>query len=156
MTSEPIGEKIVFENKYASSSPEEQIEVIFPIERYIFWQSIRNFEELTRKGDLDWAWRIEVSEQGDATDFSNLLKFMEDENARKQPFFEMYCNNNYPLATLAVNEGGLIYALGRIQQENRGFIHFSDGSPDEFEKQKAVAKKVIDEKLPFYIDGTSA
>lgn len=152
----PIGEKIVFENKYASSSPEEQIEIILPIERYIFWQSIRNFEELTRKGDLDWAWRIEVAEKGDATDFSNLLKFMEDENARKQPFFEMYCNNNYPLAALAVNEGGLIYALGRIQQENRGFIHFSDGSPDEFEKQKAVAKKVIDEKIPFYIDGTSA
>ena len=57
---------------------------------------------------------------------------------------------------LAVSEGGLAGAIGRIQNEGRGFINFSVGTPDEREKQKEVAKKVVDEGMQFYIGGTSA
>jgi len=59
------------------------------------------------------------------------------------------------LAILAVSEGGLINAIGRIQQEKKGFINFSTGI-EEFKKQKNTAKNVINKEMPFYIDGTSA
>jgi len=68
----------------------------------------------------------------------------------------MYCKSPVPLAVLAVSESGLTSAVGHIQSEGKGFIHFSDGTTNEFNAQKTLAKRVIDEKLPFYIDGTSA
>ena len=40
---------------------------------------------------------------------------------------------------LAVNEGSFTNAIGRIQQEKKGFINFSKGTIDEFEKQKEIA-----------------
>src|SRR5690606_20862810 len=86
----------------------------------------------------------------------NLLRFFEDIHTRTEPLFELYCKNNVPLAMLAINEGGLVNALGKIQQEGKGFINFSDGAVSELEKQKEIARKVIDEKTTFYIDGTSA
>jgi hypothetical protein len=57
---------------------------------------------------------------------------------------------------LTVSEGGLIGAISRIQNESRGFVNFSAGTVEELEKQKEVARKIVDEKKQFYIDGTSA
>jgi hypothetical protein len=99
---------------------------------------------------------IEIPQKEDAIDPQYLLKFMEDLHKRTEPFFELYSKNNVPLAMLAVNEGGLTGAIGRIQNENRGFVNFSAGFLEELEKQKEVARKVIDERLSFYLDGTSA
>ncbi len=99
---------------------------------------------------------IEIPQKEGTIDIQNLLKFFEDSNTRTGPLFEIYCKNNVPLAMLAVSEGGLTNAIGHIQHENKGFIHFSVGNREEFEKQKEIAKKVIDQKMPFYIDGTSA
>ena len=46
--------------------------------------------------------------------------------------------------------------MRRIVQENKGFINFSNGTSEELEKQKDIAKNVVDNKMSFYIDGTSA
>lgn len=150
------GDKVVFENKYSSENREEVIEIIFSIEKYVLWQTVQNFQKLSKDGDIEGVQMIEVPQKEDTIDPKNLLKFLEDLHKRTEPFFEKYCKNNIPLAMLAVSEGGLTNAIGRIQQENKGFINFSTGTTEEFEKQKKVTIMVIEKKLPFYIDGTSA
>ncbi len=151
-----LGDKVIFENKYGTENREEEIELIFPIEKYVLWQAVQNFQKLSKDGDLEGVQMIEVPQIEGAIDPQYLLKFLEDVNKRTEPLFEMYCQNNLPLAMLALSEGGLTKAIGRIQQESKGFINFSTGAFDEFEMQKEIAKKVIEEKMQFYIDGTSA
>ena len=151
-----IGDKVVFENKYGSEKREDVIEIIFSIEKYVLWQTVKNFQELSKEGDLEGVQLIEIPQKEDTIDVQNLLKLFEDLKTRTEPLFEMYCKNNVPLAMLAVSEGGLANAVGRIQQENKGYINFSTGTIEEFEKQKEIAKIIVDGKMPFYIDGTSA
>jgi hypothetical protein len=150
-----LADKIVFESDYSSETKEDSIEFIFPIEKYILWQVVQNFKRL-EDGDLEGIIKIEVPQKVDSIDPKYLLKFMEDMRKRTEPFFEMYLKNNVPLAMLAVNEGGFVGAIGRIQNEQKGFINFSNGTIEEFEKQKEIARTIIKEKSPFYIDGTSA
>ncbi len=151
-----LGSKIPFENKYGTEKREDEIEIILRTDQYIMWQVYRNFQKLAGDGDLEWAQMIKIPQEGEGVDFSNLLKYFEEINSRTEPVFELYCNNNYPLAMLAVNEGGLIGAIGRIQSENRGYIHFSPNTTSELENQINIAKKILDENRAFYLDGTSA
>lgn len=151
-----LGSKISFENKYDSEKREDEIEIILSTEQYIMWQVYQNFQKLAGDGDLEWAQVIKIPQEGGDVDFSNLLKYFEDLNSRTEPVFELYCNNNYPLAMLAINEGGLIGAIGRLQNENRGYVHFSLNTSSELENQINIAKKILDEKRAFYLDGTSA
>lgn len=151
-----LGSKIPFENKYGTEKREDEIEIILRTDQYIMWQVYRNFQKLAGDGDLEWVQVIKIPQEGEAADFSNLLKYFEEINSRTEPVFELYCNNNYPLAMLAVNEGGLIGAIGRIQSENRGYVHFSPNTTSELENQINIAKKMLDENRAFYLDGTSA
>ncbi|MHA1574771.1 MAG: hypothetical protein ACTSXL_01320 [Alphaproteobacteria bacterium] len=151
-----LGDKIVFRNKYSSENREKIIEKIFPIEKYILWQAVQNFQTLSKDNALDGVQMIEMPKKGGSIDTKYLENFLKDLHKRTEPFFEIYCKNNVPLAMLAVSEGGLTNAISQIQQENKGFINFSTGTPDELEKQKNVVKGIIDNKTPFYIDGTSA
>jgi hypothetical protein len=151
-----LGDVVTFENVYGSERYEEEIELIFSIDKYIAWQVYRNFQKLAKDGDLVWAQMIKVPQKGETVDFTNLLKFLEDLNSKTEPFFDLYCKNNYPLAVLAISEGGLANAIAQIQNDGRGFVHFSLGTNDELENQIRVAKKILDEKKQFYIDGTSA
>ncbi len=151
-----IGDKIVFKNEYSSEKMEDYIEFVFPIEKYILWQVVKNFQELSKDSDLEGVQAIEISQKGETIDPRNILKFMDDFYKGTEPIFEIYCKNNIPLAVLAVTEDGLTNAIARIQNEQKGFINFSAGTPEEFEKQKELARTILKEKIPFYIDGTSA
>ncbi|MBI5354508.1 MAG: hypothetical protein HZB50_17850 [Chloroflexi bacterium] len=150
------GDKITFDNKYSSEIYEDVIELVFSTEKYVLWQSGRNFQNLAKAGDLAGAQLIEIPPKDDTVDIQNLLEYFEDLKTRTEPLFEMYCKNNVPLAMLAISEGGLVNAIGYIQQENKGFINFSVGTTEELEYQREIAKKIVDEKMQFYIDGTSA
>lgn len=151
-----INDEIVFENKYSADNCVEVIEKIFSIEKYILWQVSQNFYKLTKDNDLDGVQIIKITEKEGIADLTNLLKFFDDIKRKTEPFFENYCKSYVPLAMLAFVEGGLTNAIRRIQQEKKGFINFSTGAVEEIEKQKEIAKNVIDMKMPFYIDGTSA
>jgi len=151
-----VGDKIIFESKYSSERHKEIIKNILPIDKYILWQSVQNFQKLSREERWETAKRIEVPQKDGTIETKYLLAFLEDLREKKEPFFEIYCKNNIPLAMLAVNEGGLTNAIGRIQNENRGFINFSTGTAEELKNQKSIARKIINNKLAFYIDGTSA
>ena len=151
-----LGDVIPFENKYGAEKYEDKIELILSMDKYIAWQVYRNFQKLANDGDLEWAQMIKVPHEGESADFSNLLKYFEDLNSRREPLFDLYCKNNYPLAMLAINDGGLVNAIKRIREENKGYVHFSLGTNDELQSQRNVAKKILDEKRQFYIDGTSA
>ncbi|MHA1723703.1 MAG: PIN domain-containing protein [Promethearchaeota archaeon] len=151
-----INNKIIFKNPYSSESYEEIIENIFPIEKYILCQTHYNFQKLSINNDLNGVQTIQMIENPGTFTLKYLLEFLKDSQQQKKPFFDIYCKNNIPLAMLAVNEGGLTNAIGHIQKEKKGFIHFSTGTFEELESQKKIAKKVIDNKLPFYLDGTTA
>lgn len=147
---------VIFESKYSSAKREDKIDFIFSIDKYILWQTIENFRELSLQGDLEWAQMVEIPQDEDSIDTQYLLKLLEDLHKRGEPFFEVYCKGNVPLAMLAVSEGGLTKAIERIRVENKGFINFSSGSIDDMKKQLELAKEIVDGKEPFYIDGTSA
>lgn len=150
------GDNIVIPNKYSPNDTIKIIEFVLSIDRYILWQSSYYFNKLTIDKRWTGAIAIEVPEKNGSIDTQYLVAFFEDESKKLEPFFEMYCKNNFPLAMLALNDGGLPNAISHIKQENKGFIRFSSGTLIEFEKQKDLAKKVIDENLAFFIDGTSA
>ncbi len=135
-----VGDKIIFKNKYSSDSREETIENILSISKYILWQSVQNLQKLSREERWEEAKMIEVSQKDGTIDTKYLLSFLEDLYKQTEPFFEVYCKKNLPLAMLAVTEGGLTNAIGRIQNENRGFINFSTGTAEESENQKDVAR----------------
>jgi hypothetical protein len=151
-----IGDKIIFQSRYASETREEIIENIFSIDKYIIWQTIQNFQKLSQDNVLDSIQTIEIPKKEETIDPKYLLAFLDDLQGKTKPFFEMYCKDWLPLAMLAVSEGGLANAIGHILRENKGFINFSSGTRVELEMQKTIARMVIDNNLPFYLDGTSA
>lgn len=151
-----LGEQVVFENEYGSDRKIDVIEFIFPIKRYVFWKAVQHFNDLSKYGDIEGVQLVEVPTQDENINLNNILKFMDHLNNRSRPFFELYCKNTIPLAMLAKNEGGLIEAIGRIQNEQKGYINFCTGTIDDFEAQKKVARFIINGNKPFYIDGTSA
>ncbi len=151
-----IGEVVVFDNVYASEKQEDNIEIILNTVQYIGWNVYHYFQKLAKDGALEWAQLIKFSQNAEGIDTQNLLKYFEDIHSRTEPFFNLYCENSYPLATLAVSEGGLPRALAQIQSEEKGFVHFSSGTNEEREQQISVARKILADEKSFYIDGTSA
>jgi hypothetical protein len=149
------GDKVFFEDKYRSSSPEYIIESILPIGKYILWQCMHHAQKLSLEKRWDLMESIEVPMTGEESDLRFVIARLEDERKKRADFFEMYCKNNLPLAMLAVNEGGLTNALGAIINENRGYVKFSTGELSEINQQKKVAEGMIKGDV-FYIDGTSA
>ena len=151
-----IGEKIIFENPYNPENRENFVEKIFTIEKYICHQVVRNFDKLAESDNISHGKLIKVIDEKGNFDFKILEKFIHNKNKQSADFFENdYSKTALPLAMLAVSQGGIFNAIGHIYKENKGFVHFCRNSED-FENQKKIAQKVIAEKIPFYIDGTSA
>ncbi len=152
-----VGEKVTLANIYASDKKEKTIENILPIEKYIMWQTYHHFQKLSLEGMWDTAVSIEIPQTEDGgIDLKNVEALMKAQQERGQEFFNNYCDQNLPFALLVVSEGGFTNAIGRIQNEQRGFIRMSDGTMAEFNSQKDVVTKIIADKEPFYLDGTSA
>ena len=151
-----IGEKIIFENPFNPENRENFVEKIFTIEKYICHQVVRNFYKLAESDNISNVKLINVIDEKGNFDFKILEKFIHNKNKKSADFFENYYSKTaLPLAMLAVSQGGIFNAIGHIYKENKGFVHFCLNSED-FENQKKIAQKVIAEKIPFYIDGTSA
>jgi len=150
-----VGDTILFEFKYRGKPEEHIIELILPIDKYIFWQAQHCFNQLVAQGNLEGVEMIEVPKKGDTIDPVNIIARLEDEREGRDEFFDLYCNQMVPLAFLAISEGSLTNAIGHIQNEERGFVRCSSGDINEFNQQKEVAKKIIGGD-PFFIDGTSA
>ncbi len=148
------GDKVIFDFKYRASS-EHIIETILPLEKYIFAQTVRHFNQMVANGNLKSVEMIEVPNIGDTIDTKNIIALLEDTRKGRSDFFNFYCKENIPLAFLAISEGGLTNAIGQIQNEDKGFIRFSTGALAEMDMQKEVAKRIIMGER-FYIDGTSA
>ncbi|NQT58844.1 MAG: hypothetical protein HQ557_07680 [Bacteroidetes bacterium] len=150
-----VGEAIVFENKFVSENREEVIESILLIDKYIFWQTLKSFQELSKDGFLEGVQMIQI-QQEETFDPKNLLKFFDSISNKSKIIFDKYCRGNVPLALLAVSEGSLINALGRIRQEQRGYVNFCSGINKDIEKQISTVRKIIENKEFFYLDGTAA
>jgi tetratricopeptide (TPR) repeat protein len=148
------GDKVIFDFEYRKNI-EHFIESILPIDKYIFSQAVRHFNQMAADGNLRAVEMIEVPKIGDTIDTKNIIARLEDERKGRGEFFDLYCRENVPLAFLAISEGGLTRAIGLIQNEGRGFIRFSSGETAEIERQKDVARRIIAGN-PFYLDGTSA
>lgn len=151
-----VGEKIVSSSKYRSAKTERVIENILPIEKYILWQSFHNAQKLSLEGAWDKMEIIEVPQtEGGGIDPKYLIAKLEEQNKRGQEFFNTYCQQNIPFALLAFSEGGIPNAIGRLINEQKGYIKSSVGTLQEMEEQKKIASQIIDGQT-FYIDGMSA
>lgn len=150
-----LGEKITFVNEYRSEKPAYEVEMVLPIEKYILWQSTHNAQKLSAEHRWSAMEIIEVPITEGLIDTKYLIAKLEHEERERGDFFDMYCEQNVPFAFLALNEGGLAKAIGRITAEQRGFIKASAGSLEELNQQKTVARKMIAGEA-FYLDGTSA
>ena len=151
-----IGDEIIFKSKYFSKVQKEVVEHIFSIEKYLFWQVNFNCQKLSQSNILGDFQTIEIPKKENGIDTKFLDAFFKDIYGKTKSFFELYCKERLPLATLAISEGGLTNAIGSITRENKGFINFSSGTREELERQKIIAKKVVNGKASFYLDGTSA
>lgn len=151
------GEIISIERQYSNKKENKVIEYIFPIEKYIMWKCYHFFQVLSEKGLWDKGISIETptNEEGEI-DFNNFIAIIKNDFSKGDQLFETYCENNIPLSLLAVSQGGLINSIGKIINEQRGYIRCSSGELNEFENQKNVAKNVLDYNNPFYLDGSSA
>lgn len=149
-----IGDSVEFpDDKYHSLN--RIIQNILPIEGYIFLRSHDYFCQLSREGIWEQGWIIEVPKKSGILDLSNVITFVKDKQKQRDDFFDFYCEKDIPLALLAANQDGLVRAIGKIQQENRGFIHILSGKTEEYEKQKEIARKMVAGDTA-YLDGTSA
>ena len=83
-----LGDKIVFENRYGTDNREEEIENIFSIEKYVLWQTIYNFQKLSKDGDLEGVEIVEIPQKEDSIDPQNLINFLDDSQKKTNPFFE--------------------------------------------------------------------
>ncbi|MDD8025444.1 MAG: hypothetical protein PHI34_02940 [Acidobacteriota bacterium] len=153
-----IGKKVngpvVFRYEYRPNI-EHKIEKILPIDKYVFAQSVYHFTRLAAEGVLPGVEMIDVPHKGDSIDLKNIISFFGAKRENRDSLFVRYCNNELPLAFLAVSEDGLIGAIAKIRNEEKGFVRFSSGDPAEIGRQKGIAQKILEGK-PFYIDGTSA
>lgn len=151
-----LNDNIIFpEDKYQTNKEKRVIENILNLEPYINWKAHDSFFSLSKQGRWDAGIAIEVPEKDGKVDIDNMVNFMKDQQEQGKGFFDDYCINNYPFAFLCVNEGGVTNAIGKIINENRGFIRFSDGSIQDIERQKKVAEKIINGAEAF-LDGTTA
>jgi tetratricopeptide (TPR) repeat protein len=152
-----IGEEIKFEaDKYTSSKEPRVVESILSIGGYISWKSHNAFQSLCKSDPGKYGILIETPEdENGKVDLTNVLNFFKDKHEEESDFFDLYCSKNIPLAFLAVNQGGLLRAIGKICQENKGFIRFSSGLKDDDDKQKLIAEKILKGELTF-LDATSA
>ncbi len=157
-----VGDQIALEDRYSVVDDQrvEIVENILPIELYILWKTIHYFNKLSQDGDLEGVWMVNMPKQDETDetiDPQYLLKFLDDFHSKTDPFFKLYCKENIiPLAMLALNEGGFTNAIGKIQREQKGFINFSNGTLEDIKNQEKTAKRVIENKVPFFIDATSA
>ncbi|MHA2251503.1 MAG: tetratricopeptide repeat protein [Candidatus Kariarchaeaceae archaeon] len=150
-----INDKLDFGNRYSSQRSVFIIELVLPIEKYIAWQCRYQATKLSRENRWDMMKMIEVPTTDDKPDPQHLIAFLEDQTNSRGDFFKLYCDNNLPLAFLAVSQGGLAGAISTIVNENKGFIKCTSGGLAEVNRQKEVAVHIIDGN-EFYIDGTSA
>jgi len=148
--------QVIFEDEYRSSKRREIIDLILSVDQYIFWKVIDSFHKLSNENALDGVQKIELRGDGENLDPKYLLKFLEDMEGEKPKFFDDYCNNRVPLAFLATVEGGLEQAIAKIRLEGRGFIHCNDGSSNNISEQVELAKYILTQDLPIFIDCTSA
>lgn len=151
-----LGDKILLTTHYSSEISEHSIELIFPIEKYVFWQVKDNFNKLLDSGTLDSVTKIETPIVDDDINLTYVKQFFEDIDKDKRLFFLEYIKHTLPLAFLAKSEGNLNWAIGKINNEKMGFVNFSSGQMVEIEHQKTIVRKIIQQKSEFFIDGTSA
>ncbi|MCK9378560.1 MAG: hypothetical protein M0P97_00235 [Candidatus Moranbacteria bacterium] len=151
-----VGESIEFpDDKYSPPEKPRSISKILKIENYIFRQIVDKFNMLVHENRIEGVQIIKVAKNDGNFDPKNLINFMKDQSRGKESFFEMYCKNPFPLAFLALNEGGLMNAIGRISSEDRGFIKCMTGTQEEIGRQKESVKLALEGKVVF-LDATSA
>ncbi len=150
-----VHEKVAVGSRFAPDKTEFTIENILPVDGYVLWQCSYYAQELSKERRWDMMGTLEIPKIGEDIDVERLIVRLEELQKSADESFRAYCQNQMPLAFLAISHGGLIGALGRLLNEKRGFIHFSSGSLEELNQQKEVAKRIIAGES-FFIDGTSA
>lgn len=146
----------IYKHKYSDMKEEMELSVIFDERTFIINRVLSECNALMESDALKNMTRIHVPETETGIDMTYILKAMEDFNKPQLEFFKLYCENILPLAYLAVSEGSVTGAIGRISNEKKGLIRINDGNIDNVERQRKSALKILENNSKFIIDGTSA
>ncbi|CAM2066717.1 hypothetical protein SCOR_15160 [Sulfidibacter corallicola] len=144
----------IFSRKFSSETLE--IERIFCFKNYAFWYVFQKIGHAINQDLIPGVVSIPVKKDSKGFDFGNLISVLKEERNHGAEYFHQYCNNNWPFAALATHEGGILSAVQRIASEGRGSIRFRAGGIQEYQNQLCTARKLIEEKRSFFLDGTSA
>lgn len=150
------GETVVFPEKYVDQPRSGEIEFIYSIEQYIYWNSNYYFNNNTLS-NMSGVMRVDLPHKEDGSlEFKYLIKFFEESKNDRDTIFKEYCNNIMPFAILAFSEGGIGQALSRIGSEKKGFLHASPYEENKLISQKDIAQNILTKNISFYLDGTTA
>ncbi len=150
-----LGDMIEIKYEYSSKLDDGLVEYIFPIEKYILFRVVQEFNQLIDYSNIPGFTKIETPIGENNIDLTYLKKFMESSESESKAFFEMYMNGSVPLALLAIVEGTLLTAIGKINRAKKGFINGNSGTIAEYDRQKKLVREIINQNKSFYIDATS-
>ncbi|NQY79025.1 MAG: hypothetical protein HRT47_01810 [Candidatus Caenarcaniphilales bacterium] len=140
---------------FNASLGDKNIEKIFDLRQFLYYKAREIFNKQIEKDNLDNMKKFNLLDSSGNIDINRFKDTIAELQNSESTFFDKYSENTYPLAMLALFEGGLIPSIAKIQRENKGYIHSSDGSINEIERQSSLIKELIKAKSELYIDTTS-
>lgn len=155
LISKEKNEKIYFFQQYSQNTIEDTIELIYDIEQYIFHNVVENFNVLSPNGDVDGIEVFKIAEKDGEIDVGSFLEAINSLDNQNKDIIDHYSKGKIPFSILAKYEGSVNRGLWRIAEMKVGFINFGDTN-DNLMNQTDIAKKIIYNHEPFYLDGTSA
>jgi tetratricopeptide (TPR) repeat protein len=141
--------------KYSGSRNDNIIESIVTIEGYVHIQARDHFVRLSKEGRWKSGWVIETPIRGVDVDTTNIVAFLRDTQKSQDDFFRLYCENEIPFSFLVASQGSIVGAIGKIVQEDKGFVKFCAGTNPEINLQTQIAGRILNGE-PVFIDGIAA
>ncbi len=150
-----LGQQVIFPNdKYSNEEKDREIEIILPLTPYVIWKIWESFMNLSKSG---WSKGIIIdasSDKSEGIDLKKIDSFIKDLYKTEAEFFDFFCSKYFPISVLATKLGGLKEAIAKIGREEKGFIHFCDGTElDEKNQLQSAEQMLSGEKV--YLDATS-
>jgi len=140
--------------KYQNS--EIKVQEILLVEGYVIRRAISSLMEAAKQGKNKHLISVEMGSSGDESDLKNITALMHDQDKEKQDFFkEHFQKSKLPVSLLALKEGGLDGALGRIQKNASAYLQINSGLHKDYVSGVSNAQKALRGSLCF-IDLTSA
>lgn len=140
--------------KFSGERNEHKVVNIRKLPAYLSQRAHEAMENKARIGGAP-IWSIRMLKEDGSLDAENIRRFYEEQFRSNSEFFDSYVSSIIPFAFLCRMEGSLAQAIGKIAQEQRGFIHCNNGTSADLDGQRDTAHASLNGQ-PCSIDGLAA